>query len=106
MTSGVRSKSEVITRLRENESRMQELGVKRLGIFGSFVRNEATLDLDSDVDILVEFESNQKTFDRFRELSFLLENILRRRVEVVTTEALGPHIGPRILESVEYVTDT
>ena len=104
MTRGVRNKLEVIARLREHESGMQELGVKRIGLFGSFVRDEATS--DSDVDVLVEFEPGRKTFDSFMELSFFLEDILQRHVEVVTTEALSPHIGPRILESVEYVTES
>lgn len=103
MTGSVSNKSEVITRLREHESRMRELGVRRVGLFGSFVRDEATS--ESDVDILVEFEPGRKTFDRFMALSFLLEEILQRPVEVVTTEALSPHVGPRILESVEYVTE-
>ncbi len=103
MTSSVRRKSEVVERLRANVSRIQKLGVKRIGLFGSFVRDEATL--DSDVDVLVEFEAGQKTFDRFMELSTLLEGILQRPVEVVTIEALSPHVGPRILESVEYVTE-
>ena len=88
MTRGVRNKFEVIARLREHESGMQELGVKRIGLFGSFVRDEATS--DSDVDVLVEFEPGRKTFDSFMELSFFLEDILQRHVEVVTTEALSP----------------
>lgn len=103
MTKSVRSKAEVVERLRENESKFRRLGVRRIGLFGSFVRDEATP--SSDVDVLVEFEPDQKTFDRFMLLSSLLEEILERSVEVVTTEALSPHVGPRILETVEYVTD-
>jgi len=45
----------------------------------------------------------QKTFDYFIELSFVLKDLLQRRVELVTPEALSPHIGPRIMEEVEYV---
>jgi len=103
VTKSVRSKAEVVERLRENESKFRRLGVRRIGLFGSFVRDEATP--SSDVDVLVEFEPDQKTFDRFMLLSSLLEEILERSVEVVTTEALSPHVGPRILETVEYVTD-
>ena len=40
MASHVRRKSEVVARLREHESRMKELGVKKIGIFGSFVRDD------------------------------------------------------------------
>lgn len=103
MVSSVESKAEVVERLRANSARVLDLGVKRIGLFGSFVRNEATP--SSDVDVLVEFEPGQKSFDRFMKLSWMLEEILQRPVEIVTTEALSPYIGPRILESVEYVTE-
>jgi hypothetical protein len=36
------------------------------------------------------------------ELTFLLEELLQRRVELVTTDALSPYIGPHILKEVEY----
>ena len=99
----VGNKSDVVTRLREHQSGMAEFGVRTIGIFGSFARDEATV--DSDVDVLVEFEPEQKTFDNFMNLSFFLEDILQRRVELVTTSSLSSHIGPRILASVEYVTE-
>ena len=35
--------------------------------------------------------------------SFLLEEKLGRSVELVTREALSPHLGPHILEDVEDV---
>ena len=82
---------------------MPEFGVRKIGIFGSFARDEATS--NSDVDVLVEFDPDRKTFDNFMSLSFFLEDVLQRCVEVVTTNALSPHIGPRILASVEYVTE-
>ena len=47
------------------------LGVRRLALFGSVARNEARH--DSDIDLLVEFEPGQKTFDRFMALADLLE---------------------------------
>ncbi len=102
MITAVQTKEEIVKALRENQSRIQSLGVKKLGLFGSFVRGQQSA--KSDVDMLVEFESGQKTFDHFMQLSFLLEDLLGRDVELVTLEALGPHIGPYILEEVEYVS--
>jgi len=101
MKKGLSTKNDILSVLRENESFIRALGVKRLGLFGSFVRGEQST--SSDVDLLVEFEQGQKTFDHFINLSFLLEELLERRVELVTTEALSPFIGPHILEEVEYV---
>ena len=97
----IQSKQEAFRALSRLQTDLAALGVRRLGVFGSFIRNEATP--DSDVDLLVEFEPGKKSFDRFMQLASLLETILERKVELVTPEGLSPHIGPRILESVEYV---
>jgi predicted nucleotidyltransferase len=102
MTEAVETKEDIIRTIQENRSAICALGVKRLGLFGSFVRCEQQA--ASDVDLLVEFEQDQRTFDHFIQLSFLLEDLLGRRVELVTPEALSPHIGPYILEEVEYVS--
>ncbi len=101
MATAVESKEDVLTRLRNQENQLRSLGVKRLGLFGSFVRQEQTR--ESDVDVLVEFEASRKSFDSYMRIAFLLEDVLQRPVELVTTEALSPHLGPRILSEVEDV---
>ena len=88
--------------LRDHKQALLALGVRRLGVFGSFARDQQRS--DSDVDLLVEFEEGAKTFDHFMGLALLLEDLLGRRVELVTPEALSPYIGPRILREVKYVT--
>ena len=102
MTTVVQTKQDVFEVLVRHAAEIQALGVRRLGLFGSFVRNESSG--NSDVDLLVEFEPGQKNFDRFMSLSFLLEEWLYRRVELVTPEALSPYIGPYILKELEYVS--
>lgn len=102
MADAVQTKEGVIRAILTNQSALRSLGVSRLGLFGSFVRDEARA--DSDVDVLVEFAPGQKTFDHFIQLSFLLEELLGRRVELITPESLSPHIGPYILKEVEYVS--
>ena len=97
----IQTKDEFVAALIENRVRIRSFGVRQLGLFGSFVRGPQTP--SSDVDVLVEFEPGEKTFDHFIGLSFLLEDLLGRTVELVTPEALSPHIGPRILREVEYV---
>ena len=97
----VQTKQDVLTMLSEHQAQIRALGVKRLGLFGSFARSQQNM--ESDVDLLVEFEPDQKTFDNFMQLAFLLEDVLQRRVELVTLEALSPYIGPYILKEVEDV---
>ncbi len=100
MQTEIRTKQDILAVIRQNESRLRTLGVKRIGLFGSFVRGDQRM--DSDIDFLVEFEPGQKTFDNFMNLSFLLEELLNRHVEIVTLESLSPYIGPHILKEVEY----
>ena len=100
MGTAIKTKQDVLKILHHNRDRLKALGVSRMGLFGSFVRGEQHP--DSDIDLLVEFEAGQKTFDAFMELSFLLEEILQRRIELVTVESLSPYIGPHILKEVEY----
>jgi uncharacterized protein len=96
---GLSTKQDILAVLYENRGQLKLLGVRRLGLFGSFVRGEQHV--DSDVDFLVEFEPDQKTYDHFMSLAVLLEDLLHRRIELVTTDALSPHIGPHIMGEVE-----
>jgi len=77
----------------------QRHGVRRIGLFGSCARGEATD--DSDVDILVEFD--RVTFDRYMDVKFLLEDELGCRVDLVTAGSLKPRLRDRVLREVEYV---
>lgn len=104
MTAIVQTKEQLIELLRQNQLQIKALGVRKIGLFGSFVRGEPTA--ESDVDLLVEFNKGEKTFDNFMQLNFLLEDLLQRPVELVTPEGLSPHIGPHILRNIEYVSVT
>ncbi len=100
MNTPVHNKEKIFSLVIERQDKIKALGVKRLGLFGSFVRQDQGT--ESDVDILVEFEQGKKTFDNFIQLSFFLEDLFKRRVELVTPESLSPYIGPRIMSEVEY----
>ena len=96
----VQNKEQIIRRMEDNRSALAALGVHRLGLFGSFVRDQQNG--ESDVDMLVEFKPGSKSFDNFMGLSFMLEELFGRKVDIVTPESLSPHIGPKILAEVEY----
>ena len=100
--AAVATKQEILRRVQTRREAIRSLGVERLGLFGSFVRGEQSP--QSDVDLLVRFRPEEKTFDNFMELAFLLEDLLQRRVELVTTEGLSPYLGPHILEEVQDVS--
>ena len=94
-------KKDVIAAIQENRDTIKAFGVKKLGLFGSFVREQQRP--DSDIDILVEFQPEEKTFDNFIQLSFFLEDMLKHPVELVTVESLSPYFGPHIMNEVEDV---
>jgi hypothetical protein len=100
MEATIKTKHDILKILRQNRVRLKELGVRRIGLFGSFVRGEQNP--DSDIDLLVEFEVGQKTFDAFIDLSFFLEEMLQFKIELITIESLSPYLGPHILKEVEY----
>lgn len=83
-----------IPHLRESYS------VRRLGVFGSVARGEASP--KSDVDILVEFAQPIGLF-KLIEFEGRLEMLLKRDVDVVTMNALKPFIKDAILRETVYV---
>lgn len=72
--------------------------MRRIGLFGSFVRGEETK--KSDIDILVEFED--PTFRNFMNLAFFLEDIFGRRVDLLTTEGISHRIRPYVEKEVVW----
>ncbi len=101
MQAPVLNRDQAVQRLTACEPEIRALGVARLALFGSVLRGQARA--DSDVDLLVQFAPGEKTYGRFFALSELLEAHLGRPVELVTTEALSPFIGPRILAEAQDV---
>lgn len=83
------------------ERELRDLGVETLSVFGSAVRDE--LQSGSDIDVLVRFRKGEKNYTRFIALLDLLERHLGRPIELVTTEALSPFIGPHILAEAQDV---
>jgi predicted nucleotidyltransferase len=75
----------------------EKYGVKKLGIFGSYVRNEQRE--DSDLDILVAFEEVPGLF-QYIELENLISDSLGIKVDLVMEDALKPTIKERILHEV------
>lgn len=97
----VLTKLQLIQQIYSHREQIKALGIKKLGLFGSFVRQQQTP--ISDVDILIEFEHGQKTYDNFIQLAELLEKFLELKVELVTHESISPYIKPHILNEVEDV---
>ena len=94
------TKQGIIRIIRDNTDTIKMYGVKRLGLFGSFLKYSENN--KSDVDILVEFQKDKKLFDNYMELKFFLERLFRRKVDLVIKEALKSEIKPYIIKEVKY----
>lgn len=101
MTEPVKTKKDLFERILLNQEKIRSYGVERLGVFGSFVRDQAGE--ESDVDFFIHFEPERKTFKNFMRLAEVLEEITGRKIELVTPQSLSKYIGPYILKEVEYV---
>lgn len=87
------SRDTILKLIEANHHRLRELGVRELGLFGSFARGDARP--DSDVDLFVDLE--EKSFDRYMAVKELLEEILRRKVDLVLKSAIKPRLREVIL---------
>ena len=77
----------------------KDYGVKKIGVFGSFVNGRPRK--DSDIDILVEFSQPIGLF-KFVRLENFLSEALNRKVDLATKNALKPVIKKKILSEVIY----
>jgi predicted nucleotidyltransferase len=86
--------ADVSARLAPCREELARLGVARLMVFGSVARGEAGP--DSDVDVLVDFDRPVGLF-AFAGLKRRLEEIVGRRVDLVTRGGLRPELRSAIL---------
>jgi len=92
-------KKEIIEKLVKHRSEIEKFGVEKIGIFGSLLKGETT----GDVDILISFKENEESFQNLMDLYYFLEDTLKTQIDLVTTNALSPYIGPYILREIEYI---
>jgi predicted nucleotidyltransferase len=95
------SKDQILSEIKQQKRKLQSHGIVRIGLFGSYVREEQSD--KSDIDILIEFEPEKENFDNYMYVYDILENLFRNdKVEIVTKNGLSPYIGPKILKEVVY----
>jgi len=96
------TKDNILKTLKSNKLTLSKFGIRNVGLFGSYIRNEQSS--VSDIDLLIDFEPEKENFDNFMAVCDLFEKIFENeKIEVVTKNGLSPHIGPKILNEVQYV---
>ena len=111
MNKAVPNKNQIIRKLKQHKADLEKFGVKRIGLFGSFVRGKPNP--KSDIDLIVEFDHNQfgknfhGLFDAYWHLNEYLEKILVKKVDILTPAGLDSirikEIAEGIKRSVAYV---
>ena len=79
-------KQEIQKILFEHKTAIEGYGVKRLGLFGSYTRNEQNE--TSDLDFVAEFYKEKKNYKNFISLCYFLEDTFGKKVDLITFESL------------------
>lgn len=93
---------EILKEIEGSKDIIKGIRVKKIGLFGSYLRNEQRK--GSDIDILVEFEKDKKTFDNYIDPKLFLEDLFNCKVDLVIYGAVKSRLRPYILGSVKYAT--
>ncbi|MBK6949640.1 MAG: nucleotidyltransferase domain-containing protein [Haliscomenobacter sp.] len=88
------TKGEILALLAQNREKLRQMGVERIGLFGSFARN--TPSPNSDVDLLVELKT--PSYAAMIELYDFLSILLGAKVDLIRK---GPHLKDRFLQAIE-----
>ena len=93
------TKEYILEFLRENKQLLKEnYNVTKIGLFGSYSRDEAHE--DSDIDFLVEMPSSFDTYYDFKEF---LEVKFNKKIDLGYAKSLRPFIKKSIIEDIIYV---
>ncbi|MDR2233298.1 MAG: nucleotidyltransferase domain-containing protein [Tannerella sp.] len=97
------SQSQILLYLSENKQNIsRKYHLKKIGIFGSYARDEQTL--KSDLDLLIEFEDN--TPDLTEKKDFLrkeIQSVFHIRVDICREKYIKPIFRQQILSDAIYV---
>lgn len=89
---------EILHTIQLHQEAIKQFGVRRLGLFGSYVRGEGKD--TSDLDFIVDFE--KKTFDNYMDLKFFLEDLFQCPVDLVIIDSIKPRLKKIILHETLY----
>ena len=93
------TKATMMTILKNHRQDLKVLGVKKIGLFGSFAHGQHSKKSDLDFIIVLEKES----FDAYMDIKFLLERLFKRKVDLVLEQSLKPQLR-YVKEEAVYAT--
>ena len=98
----ISSRQEIVAYLKNNKKLFYEkFDVTRMGIFGSFERDEQTR--SSDIDMVIEMEKGRKNIHTFLQLKRFLEKEMARKIDLGFEHSLKPIVRDKIKGKIIYV---
>ncbi len=91
----------VLEVLRNNKHEIEKLGAYKIALFGSYARKENTV--KSDIDLMIEVQTEKKTFDNFMNICFFLEELFGKKVDLLTRESVSSDFYNMIKKEIIYV---
>ena len=88
----------IIETIEKNKNKIHKGGVKKIGLFGSFIKNRNSK--NSDIDFLVEFD--KVDIDKYLYVLNLLEKLFKKKVDLVIEKDLKPELE-YVKNEAEYV---
>src|SRR4051794_8264107 len=89
---------DILDKLAHQRVLLSEMGVQKIGLFGSYRRGTATA--ESDMDFLVMLEDS--TFDSYMAVKIYLEDLFGCKIDLVLEKTIKPSLRPYILAEVVY----
>ena len=65
------NKTYILAQIIAHKEQLKAMGAEKLGLFGSYARNQQTA--DSDIDFLIEFQKEKKTYNNLVNIGDFLE---------------------------------
>lgn len=102
MDNIILNKDAILSLLRQQKYILHDkFHVRKIGLFGSFARNEANN--DSDIDLLVDFEEgNLDYYTIRRNLHDFLGGKFQREIDIAISKSLKPFYRDTILKQAIY----
>ena len=99
------TREEIIEKLRDNREILKKYGVKRIGMFGSYVRGEQKS--GSDIDLVIEFDRSifgkdfKGLFDAFMDASSYIETLFDKKIDILTPDSIKTIRNKEVAEEIE-----
>ena len=84
------NKKKIIGEIEKRKGKLKERGVKKIGLFGSYLKG--TQKRGSDIDFLVTFEEENIGENYFKVL-FYLQNVFKRKIDLIAVQTLRPELN-------------